>query len=106
MPVGPADEVLVSNITDLVDLLRAGTLGEAGTELRDEKRKAETVSVLGSLSNSLLVPFEALVSVSDLGLTSGALTRAELATVSVVVEDVEVRADLTTRWGLESNRED
>ena len=68
MPVSPSDEVLVSDIADLVDLLRARTLSEASTELSDHERNTKLFSILGPLSNAVFMPCEALVGVSNLGL--------------------------------------
>ena len=69
MPVGPADEVLISDITDLVDLLRARTFSEASTELGDDERDTKLGGVLGPLSNALPMPLEALIGVCNLRLT-------------------------------------
>ena len=52
------------------------------------------------------MPLEALVGVSNLWLTSRAFFSAELATVGVIVQDVFVRANLTTWRDLEAHRED
>ena len=94
MPVSPSDEVLVSDIADLVDLLRARTLSKTSSELGDDERDTKLGSILGSLSNALLMPLEALVGVGNLGFAwrniTGALLGGELAAVSVIVEDVLV----------------
>ena len=68
LPVGPAGEVLVSNVADLVDLLSTRALSEASTELGDYERDAKALSIGSSCSDSLLVPGKALVGVSDLWL--------------------------------------
>lgn len=62
LPVGPSDKVLVSNVTDLVDLLGARTLGQAGSELRDMVGDSESLSISSTGADTLLVPDEALVS--------------------------------------------
>ena len=94
MPVGPTDEVLVSDIADLVDLLRARTLSKTSSELGDDERDTKLGCILGPLSNALLMPLEALVGVGNLGFAwrniTGALSGRELAAVGVVVEHVLV----------------
>ena len=90
LPVSPADEMLISNIAHLVDLLSAGAFCEASSKLSDDKRDTEAIGVLSSLANSLLVPFEALGLMSDRRLTSEALFGRQLAAVGVIVEDLPV----------------
>ena len=110
MPVGPADEVLISDIADLVDLLRARTLSETSTEFSDDERDTKLGGVLGSLSNTLLMPLEALVGVSNLRFSwrnfAGALSRRELAAVGMVIENVLVGTNCFTWWCLKTNGED
>ena len=100
--------MLISNITDLVDLLGARAFSEASTEFSNHKRKAETLGILDSGANSVLVPGFALSSVGDLRLTftSDALVGGQLTAVGMVVQDVLVRADLATRRLLETDLED
>ena len=110
MPVSPSDEIFVSDITDLVDLLRARTLSETSTEFSDDERDTKLSSVLGPLSDTLLMPLEALVGVSNLRFSrrnfAGALSGRELAAVGMVVEYVLVGADSFAWWCLETNGED
>jgi len=106
LPVSPADEVFVSNLTNLVDLLAARAFAEAGTELGKDEGDTKTLSVLRSSADSLLVPLEANVGVLDLGLTSSTFRLAELTAVGMGVQHVQVGANLTTGRLLEANGED
>ena len=106
LPVGPTDEVLISNIANLVNFLAARALSEASTEFSDHKGDLEAFGILNSSANSLLVPLSALGSVGNLRLTSETFVGAELAAVGMVIEDVLIRADLTTRGDIETNIED
>ena len=56
LPVCPAYEVVVSCVTDLVDLLRAGAFSQAGTELSDNEGHTKALSILCTLANTFLVP--------------------------------------------------
>ena len=98
--------MFISNVCDLVDLLGARSFGQASTELGDDKRNTKTLRVLGSLTDSLLVPFQADISIRNLRLASSALFAAELAAVSVVIKHVLAATDLTAGWSLESDAED
>jgi len=106
LPVGPANQIVISHVTDLVDLLGAGTLGQASAELSDDERHTEALGVLGSLANSFLMPLEALFSVGNLRLSRGTLFAAELAAVSMVIENVFTASDFATGWGVKTNAED
>ena len=90
LPVGPSSEILVSDITDLVDLLSACGLGEASAELGKHEGDTKTLGILGSRSEPVLVPSKALISMSDLWLTAAilALLGVHLAAVSMVIEYV------------------
>jgi len=61
LPVGPANEVLVSNVANLSDLLGAGALSQTSAELSHVEWDAEALGVLRARPNALLVPGEALV---------------------------------------------
>lgn len=69
MPVSPADDVVISSVTDLVDLLGAWAFSKTGTELCDNERNSKTLSIFSSLTNSLLVPLAANASMFNLGLS-------------------------------------
>ena len=105
LPVGPSDEMDVGLGSDLVDLLGAGTFGEAGSKLTDEKRDSKTLGIFGSLIHRLLMPLPAYVTICDLGLAARALASTSLAAVRVHVEHVLVGANLTARWRLETDSE-
>ena len=105
LPVSPTNKVVISNISNLIDLLSARAFGQTSTELGDDERNTKALSILSTLSNALLVPFEALVSMSNLRLTSGTFLAAELAAVSVIVKDMSAGANLSTWGSLEANRE-
>ena len=66
--------MLISDISNLVNLLSARAFCEASTKLGDNKRDTKSLSVLSSLANSLLVPFKANIGVLNLRLSSHALS--------------------------------
>ena len=108
LPVSPANKILIGDITNLVDFLSAGTLSKACTKLSDVVRDTKALGIEVASANTLLVPDEALVCESRIGLSSSARRwiATELAAVGMVVEDVVSRADLTTGRSAEPNRVD
>lgn len=100
LPVCPADQLLVGNITDLGDLLRTRSFSETSTELRDVVGDTEALSILGTRIDTLVMPSEALRGIGGIRLSRGTRCRisTQLATVCMVVQDVMAGADLTT-WG-------
>lgn len=85
LPISPADHVIISVITNLLDLLRARFLSKAGTKLRENKWNAKTSSVLVPAFEYLTVPRIALGSVGDLRFSISAFTHRHLAAVGVIV---------------------
>ena len=98
--------MFIGNISNLVDLLSARTFSEASTKLSDHERNSEALSISCSLANSLLMPLRALFSVGNLWLSSNALISAQLAAVSMIVENVFGRSNIGTRRDTEANWED
>ena len=72
LPIGPADQILISHIANLSDLLGAGAFGQASTKLRDVQWHTETFGISCTRSNTLPVPGEALVSEGWVRLSSRA----------------------------------
>ena len=64
--------MLVSDIADLLDLLRARALCEAGAELGDVQGDSQFLGIVGASADPLSVPAEALVSEGRVGLACGA----------------------------------
>jgi hypothetical protein len=79
---------MVRDFCHLSDLLHTRAFREAGTELSEMEGDTESLGVFNALSQTVLVPFIALVSLVGPGFTSGAHGRRELAAVGVVVQNV------------------
>ena len=91
--------MVVTNITNGVNLLNAGLRIEASTEFRDEQRNAVSLGVLGSGAHSQLMPCLAFSSLFNRWFTSGAHISSKLAAVSVVIKDLSGGV-LATAWCL------
>ena len=96
LPVSPTDEVLISSVSYLGDLLLARTVSQAGTELRDNERDAQALSVFGPHADPVFMPLFALLGMGELRLTVRALVRVARAAVSMVIQDVHTRAKIGT----------
>ena len=105
MPVGPSDEVVVTNLGDLSNLLSARAFSQAGTELCQMKRDTESPCIISTLTNTILMPFVALFSLFNKGFTAGTHGRGKLAPVRMVVQNVIRRTDFTAWRSFESNWE-
>ena len=97
--------MLISSISNLSDLLLTRSISQASTKLSDDKRDAQTLSILCSHANPVFVPFFAYFSVSELRLSIGALMWVASAAVSMVIQDVPTRAEIGTWRRLEANWE-
>jgi len=96
LPVGPANKELVGDICDLRDFLSARTLGQTSAKFGDHKRHTIPLSVSRACSDSLPVPYFALMLQIDVRFAGCADFRIKLAAVSMVVENVIDRAELST----------
>jgi len=98
--------MFIGDISNLVDLLSAWTFSEASTELSDNERNSKALSISCSLANSLLMPLRALLSMGNLWFSSNALIGAQLAAVSMIVENMLGRSNIGTRRDTKTNWED
>ena len=88
-PIGPGGKSIVTDIGNLVDLSSTVVRVHTGTELRDDEWDTKLLGIFISLSNSLSVPFEALLGGLWPWLSCfGADLWVELAAVSVVIQDM------------------
>lgn len=99
LPVRPAEKVFLSNIGDLVDLACTDIRVQTGSELAHEQGDSKSFSVISSLTHALLVESKAFFSAIRGRLTSFTDVSIELAAVSVSIQSVVCRANLTT-WRL------
>jgi len=86
-PVGPANEVLITSISDLGDLSSTRFAIKTSTEFTDEKRNSKSLCISNSGCKSLLMPGEATISPLWSRLTGSASLRVHLTAIGMIVEN-------------------
>lgn len=105
LPVSPAGEVVVANVSNGVDFLDTGRGVEAGSEFRYDQGHIVSFSILSSCAHSVFVPIIALLSFVQGRLSCGAHISGQLAAVSVVIEHMKIGIFGTARGFCESEME-
>ena len=103
LPIRPADNIFLANITNLVDFTSADVSIKTGAKLTDENRESKSVGIFLSGSKTILVEFETLIRTIGGRFTRVTNTVIKLAAVSMSVNGMVWRSNFTTWWFLEAN---
>jgi hypothetical protein len=98
LPVSPASQMLIANITNLSDFFNACTTVKACTELTDEQRNTVPLSIFVSGRETLRVPILTGILVRRVRLSSGTNCGVKLATVGVIIQNMDWGTIFST-WG-------
>lgn len=107
LPVSPASQMLIADISYSVDLIDTVVILSATAELTDKEGDSVALCILSTSANTVLVPSAADLRVpAEMGASEWLFTLHQLEAVGVIIEDVEGGVQLSAGGFGEAKVED